>query len=145
MLRDGPCSPLVESDWNPALRSRLQQFAVGEPVEFDDVSTEDSFRTGFQRRVVAATRCIRYGNTLTYGELASRAGSPHAARAVGQVMSSNPLPIIIPCHRVIAANGRPGGFSAPAGVRLKQRMLDLEAGRGARPQHDHRRLSFSRS
>jgi len=63
---------------------------------------------------------------LTYGQLATRAGSPRSARAVGNVMASNRVPLIIPCHRVVAAGGALGGFSAPHGTRLKRRLLKLE-------------------
>ena len=80
----------------------------------------------FHRRVCEAARAIPPGQTLTYGELAARLGKPGAARAVGGVMARNSLPIIIPCHRVVAAGGRPGGFSSPGGVATKLRMLRLE-------------------
>ena len=77
----------------------------------------------FQRRVLAAARRIPYGKTATYGRLAARAGKPKAARAVGQAMARNPVPILVPCHRVVAANGL-GGFGG--GLVLKRRLLALE-------------------
>lgn len=84
--------------------------------------------TPFQRRVLLACAGITYGATLSYGELAERAGAPRAARAVGQVMARNPLPLVVPCHRVVAAAG-PGGFGY--GAALKQRLLAMEReGRG---------------
>lgn len=116
-----------EGDWFPALRRKLEAFAAGSPTDFDEIEIELPPRTDFQRRVVAAARSIRYGCTISYAALAERAGFPRAARAVGSVMSSNRIPIIIPCHRVIAASGKPGGFSAPQGIRLKEQMLALEA------------------
>ncbi|MEX2285769.1 MAG: methylated-DNA--[protein]-cysteine S-methyltransferase [Planctomycetaceae bacterium] len=116
-----------ECDWHPALRRRLEQFACGIAVDFADVEVSLPSLSVFQQRVVEETRRIGYGETVTYGVLAERAGYPGAARAVGSVMSANRLPIIIPCHRVIAAGGRLGGFSAPSGISLKQTMLDLEA------------------
>ncbi|MBC7818361.1 MAG: methylated-DNA--[protein]-cysteine S-methyltransferase [Planctomycetaceae bacterium] len=119
--------PLAESDWHPALKKKLTEFAAGKPVSFDKITVRTEQRTEFQKKVLIATRAIGFGETLSYGELAARVGSPRAARAVGTVMASNSVPIIIPCHRVIASGGRIGGFSAPQGVSLKQRLLDLEA------------------
>ena len=116
-------------DWNEPLRRRLQRFAQGTASDFTDVELALPPLTDFQRRVLDATRAIPYGKTTSYAELAGKAGSPRAARAVGNVMASNRVPIIIACHRVIAAGGRFGGFSAPQGVDLKIQLLDLEAGR----------------
>jgi methylated-DNA-[protein]-cysteine S-methyltransferase len=129
----------TESDWHPALRRRLEAFAAGEPSEFDDIELALSPLTAFQQRVIAETRRVAYGQTVTYGELAERAGSPRAARAVGTVMSGNRVPIIIPCHRVLASGGRLGGYSAPRGIELKRRLLDMEA--AARPAAASRRPS----
>ncbi len=116
-----------ECDWHPELRRRLEQFACGIAVDFADVEVALPPLSVFQQRVIDETRRLGYGKTVTYGVLADRAGYPGAARAVGSVMSSNRLPILIPCHRVIAAGGRLGGFSAPSGISLKQAMLDLES------------------
>jgi methylated-DNA-[protein]-cysteine S-methyltransferase len=80
----------------------------------------------FARRVYAAARLIEPGCTLSYGELAARCGDRNEARAVGQALGSNPFPIIVPCHRVLAAGGRSGGFSAPGGLTTKLRLLQLE-------------------
>ena len=66
------------------------------------------------------------GSTVTYGELAARVGAPKAAQAVGAAMARNPWPIVVPCHRVLAAGGRLGGFSAPGGARTKRRLLRME-------------------
>jgi len=107
------------------LIERLQRFASGEVTDFDDISIDLSGRTLFQRKVLQACRAIPWGSTRTYGELAEEAGYPGAARAVGSVMSNNRIPLIIPCHRVLAASGL-GGFSAPRGVSLKRRLLALE-------------------
>ena len=116
-----------EADWYPELRRRLEKYSAGQRVNFDGVDIEDRPGTEFQRRVLAATRAIGYGRTLSYAQLAAKAGRPGAARAVGNVMASNRVPILIPCHRVVASGGRLGGFSAPQGVGLKQRMLAMEA------------------
>lgn len=82
----------------------------------------------FYKKVYKAARAIPYGEVRTYGWLAARAGRPGAARAVGGAMASNPVPIIVPCHRVVRADGGLGGFSAPGGTRLKRKLLDLESG-----------------
>ena len=84
----------------------------------------------FERRVYATTRRILPGDTLTYGEVAQRIGEPGAARAVGRALGRNPVAILVPCHRVLASGGSPGGFSAPGGALTKLRMLAIE---GARP------------
>ncbi len=81
----------------------------------------------FHRRVYEAIRLIPPGETRTYGEVAALVGDgAGAAQAVGQAMAANPFPIVVPCHRVVAANGRPGGFSAPGGVDTKLHMLRIE-------------------
>ena len=83
----------------------------------------------FHRRVYEIARCIPPGATLSYGEIAARLGAPGAARAVGQALGQNPFPIIVPCHRVLAAGGKIGGFSAHGGVATKLRMLAIEGAR----------------
>jgi len=85
--------------------------------------------TDFQRRVWRAARTIPWGQTRTYGELAGMAGSPRAARAVGQCMASNPVPLIVPCHRVIRSGGALGGFSAEGGEAFKKKLLEWESSR----------------
>ena len=82
--------------------------------------------TPFAWKVLRSLAGLSYGGTTTYGELASRAGSPNAARAVGTILARNPLPIIIPCHRVLSSRGTLGGFSAPGGLATKRRLLFLE-------------------
>lgn len=116
-----------DSDWNPQLRRRLENYALGHRDDFAAVTVSLPPMTPFQTQIIKATRNIGYAETLSYAGIATKAGSPRAARAVGNVMASNRIPIIIPCHRVIASGGRFGGFSAPQGVDLKIRMLALEA------------------
>lgn len=92
------------------------------PLDFDDRVPE------FHRRVYDVARTIKPGMTLTYGAIAARLGEPDAARAIGQALGRNPIPIIVPCHRVLAANGT-GGFSAPGGTATKLRLLAIEGAR----------------
>lgn len=80
----------------------------------------------FTRKVLAELQTVPYGETLTYGELAARVGAPRAARAVGRAMAANPLPIVIPCHRVVAGGGRLGGYSGGEGLPTKQWLLAFE-------------------
>ena len=109
-----------------SLISHLVRFAQGADVDFRDVRLLTDHLTPFRRRVVLACRQVRWGQTSTYGALAAQSGSPGAARAVGQVMASNRFPLVVPCHRVLAAGGGIGGFSAPQGVRMKRRLLEME-------------------
>ena len=80
----------------------------------------------FSGAVLTACRDIRFGETVTYAALAEKSGRPAASRAVGSVLAKNPLPLIIPCHRVIRSDGKLGGFSAPGGITLKKKMLEFE-------------------
>lgn len=80
----------------------------------------------FNQRVYAIARAIPPGRTRTYGEIAAELGDPLLARAVGQALGSNPFPIVVPCHRVMAAGGRAGGFSAPGGLVTKLKLLEIE-------------------
>jgi methylated-DNA-[protein]-cysteine S-methyltransferase len=107
---------------------RIVQFLAGANEDFADVPISLERLSPFQRRVVAACRAIPCGATQSYGQLAAAAGSPGAARAVGQVMATNRYPLLVPCHRVVAAGGRLGGFSAPQGPSLKRQLLAFEAG-----------------
>ncbi|MCA9055296.1 MAG: methylated-DNA--[protein]-cysteine S-methyltransferase [Planctomycetaceae bacterium] len=116
----------------------IERYFDGEPVDLTAIPVATGPRTAFQKRVVQSLRQIGYGQTVSYAELAQRAGAPRAARAVGTVMSSNPLPLLIPCHRVVGAGGRLGGFSAPPGIELKRALLAMEA--GEQPAVDQNRM-----
>jgi methylated-DNA-[protein]-cysteine S-methyltransferase len=94
--------------------------------ELASIPLDFSGQGPFCRRVYELARAIPAGETVTYGELAARAGEPAAARAVGQAMARNPFPLIVPCHRVMAAHGGAGGFSARGGVATKFRLLRIE-------------------
>ena len=91
-----------------------------------DIALDTSEVPPFNLRVYELARGILPGQTLTYGEVAARLGDPLLARAVGQALGANPFPIIVPCHRVLAAGGKSGGFSAPGGARTKLRLLEIE-------------------
>jgi len=106
------------------LKVRLQAYFRGEDVTFDEWVLDGRPGTEFQRRAWQATRSIGRGQTRTYAELARAAGSPGAARAVGQAMARNPWPIIVPCHRVVGSSGQLTGFGG--GLELKRRLLDME-------------------
>ena len=114
------------------LADRLVGFAAGHDAQFGDVRLDYPPMTDFQRRVLESCREIPYGETLSYAQLAVVAGSPRAARAVGNVMANNHFPVLIPCHRVVGSGHSLGGFSAPTGLSLKQRMLANESPQRAR-------------
>jgi methylated-DNA-[protein]-cysteine S-methyltransferase len=95
-----------------------------------DVPIDDARVDPFRRAVYAATREIGPGTTRSYGEVARSIGYPDGARDVGAALARNPFPIIVPCHRVVAANGALTGFSAPGGLATKRRMLELEGAPG---------------
>jgi methylated-DNA-[protein]-cysteine S-methyltransferase len=100
----------------------------GEPSDLSAIALDMEGLAPFHRRVYEVARTIPPGKTLPYGEVAARAGAPGAARAVGQALGHNPFPIIVPCHRVVSAGGKIGGFSAHGGTATKRRMLAIEAG-----------------
>lgn len=103
----------------------------GEPQDLSGVRLDMENVPPFYRRVYRAAREIRPGATLTYGELARRLGKPGSARAVGQALGRNPFALVVPCHRVLAAGGRVGGFSAAGGITTKLRLLAIEGANGA--------------
>jgi methylated-DNA-[protein]-cysteine S-methyltransferase len=112
--------------WVSELVDDIQRFAEGEPVDFSHVVLDLEHLTPFANRVVAACRRIHWGRTRSYGELAEESGAPGAARAVGTVMAKNRFPLIVPCHRVLAAGGAIGGYSAPDGLAMKRKLLAME-------------------
>jgi methylated-DNA-[protein]-cysteine S-methyltransferase len=112
--------------WIQNLAANLQRYVTGEKVSFGKVPLDMDDATEFQRRIQDACRAIPRGRVLSYGELATAAGSPGAARAVGSAMRTNRFPLVVPCHRVVAAGGNLGGFSCPQGIDIKRKLLALE-------------------
>jgi methylated-DNA-[protein]-cysteine S-methyltransferase len=115
-----------------AVRAAIDGIAAlldGEPIDLSGVQLDETGIPAFERSVYAVTRSIGPGATLTYGDIATRLGDPDAARAVGKALGRNPFAIIVPCHRVLAAAGGIGGFSAGGGAATKRRMLAIERAR----------------
>ena len=100
-----------------------------ERVDLGGIPVDPEGASELERRVYEAARRIPCGEVRTYGEIAREIGSPGATQAVGAALGRNPIPIVIPCHRVLASGGRSGGFSAPGGVGTKFRMLEIEGAR----------------
>ena len=124
------CFPeAVESALDTAVRpvaDRVASLLAGTADGLTDVDLDLTGLPDFDRRVYAVTRAIAPGHTLTYGEVAAAIGSPGAAQAVGQALGRNPIPVLVPCHRVLAADGAVGGFSAAGGTVTKRALLAAE-------------------
>lgn len=106
---------------------RIRALLSGGRDDLEDLALDLSAVPEFNRRVYAFARTIHPGQTRSYGEVAQALGeAPAVARAVGQALGANPFPIIVPCHRVLAAGAKAGGFSAPGGTRTKLRLLEIE-------------------
>jgi methylated-DNA-[protein]-cysteine S-methyltransferase len=126
LVDDGRELPAAIADAVAAIVALL----AGEKRDLTDIALDDSGVDEFRRKVYAATRAIGPGETRTYGEIARAIGDPGAARAVGAALGANPFPIVVPCHRVLAADGALHGFSAPGGIKTKRRMLEIERAPG---------------
>jgi methylated-DNA-[protein]-cysteine S-methyltransferase len=107
-------------------RAAIERHLAGEPQDLTRIPLDLSRASEFHRKVYEVVRAVPPGATATYGEIAARLGKRGAARAVGQALGRNPLLLAVPCHRVLAGGGKPGGFSAPGGTALKARLLELE-------------------
>jgi len=128
----GPVASVIDPGDGSDARAHLAQAAdeledyfAGRRTVFG-VALDRSSRRGFAGDVLAALETVPYGETVSYGELAGMAGRPRASRSVGTTMATNPLPLVVPCHRVIAAGGALGGYGP--GPELKVQLLELEGG-----------------
>jgi methylated-DNA-[protein]-cysteine S-methyltransferase len=115
----------------PAEIARIRDAVIaltrGEPIDFTDVTLDLDGVPEFNRQVYDIALRIPAGATLTYGEVAARIGQPDAAQAVGKALGQNPFPHIVPCHRILMAGGKIGGFSAPGGIATKRKLLAIES------------------
>lgn len=107
-------------------RGLILELLAGAKADLSPIRLDLDRVGDFERRIYDIARAIPPGQTLTYGEIAARAGEPGAAQAVGHAMGKNPWPIVVPCHRVVGSNGKLGGFSARGGTRTKLRILEIE-------------------
>jgi methylated-DNA-[protein]-cysteine S-methyltransferase len=122
--------PVLPGDapaWLAAAVDGIRRLLSGQPADLTGVPLDLATVPPFLRSVLIEARSIPAGVTETYGHLAGKVGRPGAARAVGQAMARNPVPLLVPCHRVVGASGAMCGFSAAGGVLTKRRLLDLEA------------------
>jgi methylated-DNA-[protein]-cysteine S-methyltransferase len=121
----------------------VKRYFEGKETDFSSFEVDLSEQDAFFQDIYAAARRVGWGHTTTYGTLAKELGAgPEAARDVGQAMAKNPVALIIPCHRVLAAGGKVGGFSAPGGSSSKIRMLELEGVRLGPPEPAQQSLAF---
>jgi methylated-DNA-[protein]-cysteine S-methyltransferase len=127
MQRRFPDAPETQPPaWVEEALDRIRRLLDGEHDDLADLPLDMEGVPEFQQRVYAVARAIPPGRVLTYGEVARRIGEPGASRAVGQALGLNPFAPVVPCHRVLAAGGRSGGFSADGGAQTKLRMLEIE-------------------
>jgi methylated-DNA-[protein]-cysteine S-methyltransferase len=135
-----PASPTAEIAEAVAA---VRRYFEGEETDFSAFKLDLGEQDAFFEQIYAAARRLDWGHTTTYGALAKQLGAgPEAARDVGQAMARNPVPLIIPCHRVLAAGGKVGGFSAPGGSVAKARMLELEGVHVEPPQPAQQSFGF---
>jgi methylated-DNA-[protein]-cysteine S-methyltransferase len=130
LLRRAPAAPATEPPAEIAqVAAAIVALLEGHSADLTGAMLDMDGLPDFDRAAYAVARTIPPGATITYGEIAARLGDPNTARAVGQAMGANPFPIIVPCHRVLGANGRMGGFSASGGLVTKARLLSIERAR----------------
>ena len=130
MRRRFPDTP--EAPPPPAVERAIEGIVAllqGEAIDLSAVALDMEHVPPFERRVYEVARTIPPGATLAYGDIAARLGAPGEAREVGQALGQNPFPIVVPCHRVLAAGGKVGGFSANGGIATKLRLLTIEGAR----------------
>ena len=136
----------VESADMPAsiadLVGMLRRYGAGEEVDFSGVPVDLDGVDPFRRAIYDAARRLGFGRTTTYGGLAEEAGYKGRAQDTGQALGRNPVPIVVPCHRILAAGNRIGGFSAPGGAAAKERLLEMEGVRVGPPPPAQRSFAF---
>ena len=120
-LDEAPMPPTVA-----AVAERIAAHLGGSRIDYTDVVLDDGAVGEWEMSVYRAAAAIPFGQTRTYGALAKQLGRPDGAQAVGQALGRNPWPIVVPCHRILAADGKTGGFSAPGGARTKLQLLEIE-------------------
>ncbi len=128
--------------WVAELIRAITAYAAGEEVDFSTVPVDLSGVDDFRLAIYVAARKLQFGEITTYGELAVRAGHAGLARETGAALGSNPVPLVIPCHRILAAGGKIGGFSAPGGSTTKEKMLRLEGVRVGPPPPPQQSFGF---
>jgi methylated-DNA-[protein]-cysteine S-methyltransferase len=128
--------------WVAALIAAIRAYAAGEAVDFSAVPVDLSGVDAFRLAIYAAARKLAFGEVTTYGELAVEAGHPGLARETGAALGANPVPLVIPCHRILAVGGKIGGFSAPGGSATKEKMLALEGVRVGPPKPTQQSFGF---
>jgi methylated-DNA-[protein]-cysteine S-methyltransferase len=122
-----------EPQWVVELIASIKAYAAGEDIDFSGVPVDLAGVDDFRLAIYDAARKLAFGETTTYGELARRAGHAGLARETGAALGANPVPLVIPCHRILAAGGKIGGFSAPGGSVTKEKMLAMEGVRVGPP------------
>ena len=126
LLLKGLKNPRIDKNFNKDLQHKIQSFFEGCPVDFWNVPVQINQFSQFTRNVLTACRSVTFAQTESYGQLAEKITRKNAARAVGSALSKNPLPLIIPCHRIIRSDGSISGFSAPGGSKLKSKLIQHE-------------------
>ena len=125
-ILDGAGSSLKMVPATGMVIDKIKRYCSGENVSFAGCTMDWSSLSPFRQKVLMAALKIPYGSVETYGSLARKIGCPRGSRAVGNALAKNPFPLVIPCHRIIRGDGKPGGFSAGGGVALKNKLLQLE-------------------
>lgn len=127
LLINGLENARLDINFHRYLQQRIQAFFDGFITDFNDVPVQISQFNQFTKKVLIACCDVSFAETITYSQLAENIGCPVAARAVGTALSKNPLPLIIPCHRIVRSDGSMGGFSAQGGIKLKSRLIQHES------------------
>jgi methylated-DNA-[protein]-cysteine S-methyltransferase len=126
--RSGSAGEAEPPPWVASLVEDIRRYFAGDLVDFSGVAVDFSALDPYRRKLYETMRTLKWGETTTYGGLARQLGATdwEGAREVGEAMGRNPMPIVIPCHRILAAGGKLGGFSAPGGAATKAKLLALE-------------------